>query len=92
MAQKTRKPEPDQLYVTLVDPRGGYVELRNDNVTTAREEDHEDQVTILQPRVAFRGFIGSLTELLGYKIENAYGVWVDETGFAREEEMEGGAI
>ena len=88
MAIKQKKQEPDQLFVTLVDPKGNYIELQNDMTMTSREADDET-VNILQTRAAFRGFVMSLTGLLNYKIDNAYGVWVDEWGFSHRVE-EGG--
>ncbi len=87
--RQQKKQEPDQLYVTLVDWKGNYVELQNDGTMTTREVDDET-VNMLQTRAAFRGFVGSLTGLMNYKVYNAYGVWVDEMGFSHTTEEEGG--
>ena len=88
MAIKQKKQEPDQLFVTLVDPKGNYIELQNDMTMTSREADDE-MVNFLQTRAAFRGFVMSLTGLMNYKIENAWGTWADEYGFIHRVE-EGG--
>ena len=76
---KQRKQEPDRLYVTLVDWRENRVELMNDGTLTTRYSDDggEDKV-LLQTRAAFRGFVGTLTGLFNYTIEDARGESVDE--------------
>ena len=88
---KQRKQEPDRLYVTLVDWRENRVELMNDGTLTTRYSDDggEDKV-LLQTRAAFRGFVGTLTGLFNYTIEDARGESVDEFGLNHVEE--GGEI
>ena len=52
-------------------------------------DDGGENRTILQTRAAFRGFVGGLTGLFNYRLDIAYGTWVDEDGFGHYEE-EGG--
>ena len=84
---KQKRQEPDQLCVTLEDWRGNRVELMNDGTLTTRYcDDGGDDKNILQTRAAFRGFVGSMTELFNYTIEEAHGEYVDEFGFNHVEE------
>lgn len=87
---KKKKQEPDVLHIELLSWDERRIELENDGVMTTRvsSEGGED-INILQTRAAFRGFVGSLTELLNYTLDIAYGTWVDENGFGHYEE-EGG--
>ncbi|MBP3762913.1 MAG: hypothetical protein J6I49_03415 [Bacteroidales bacterium] len=78
---RQRKQEPDRLYVEVEDWRGNVAELMNDGTLTTRYcSDGGDDKNILQTRAAFRGFVGCLTELLGYKVNSGYGEWDDEEG------------
>ena len=84
---KQRKQEPDVLHVGLISCDGRRVELDNDGVLTTRVDcEGVENVNILQTRAAFRGFVGSLTDLLNYTIEEAHGEYVDEFGFNHVEE------
>lgn len=87
---KQRKQEPDNLYVEVICPNGLSLELKNDGVSTQLIEYGESVKTVLQPRAAFRGFVGSLSELLGYHTEKAWGEWADEEGLVPRGEEEGG--
>lgn len=71
---KQRKQEPDRLFVTLEDWRGNRMELMNDGTLTTRycDDGGEDKV-LLQTRAAFRGFVGTLTGLFNYTIDDAHG-------------------
>lgn len=87
MNMKQKKQEPDQLHVELIDWKGQHVELVNDgSITTRICDDGGENRTILQTRAAFRGFVGSLTGLFNYRLDIAYGTWIDEDGFGHYEE------
>ena len=74
---KTTSSKPKELYVHLENPEGGEeVILMNNGVTTSRipTEFGEQKKVVLQGDTAFRGFIGTFTELFGYRIKNT---WTD---------------
>lgn len=84
---KQRKQEPDVLHVGLISCDGRRVELDNDGVLTTRVDcEGVENVNILQTRAAFRGFVGSLTELLNYTLEEAEGSWEEDYGQRSGEE------
>ena len=78
---RQRRQEPDVLRVTLEDWRGHRVDMDNDGTITTRycTDDGDDRL-ILQTRAAFRGFVGSLTDLLNYTIVDGSGEWNEEGG------------
>lgn len=74
---KNTTSEPKELYVHLEHLEGGEeVILMNNGVTTSRIPTNfgEQKKFVLQGGTAFRGFIGTITELFGYRIKNT---WTD---------------
>ncbi|MBR1644290.1 MAG: hypothetical protein IJ684_02835 [Bacteroidales bacterium] len=81
MNTRQRGQEPDRLTVVLKDDLKERMELMNDgSVTTYYDEEGDEVYRILQTRSAFRGFVGSLTELMGYVMVDGYGEWDEEGG------------
>lgn len=81
MNTRQRRQEPDRLTVVLKDNLRYRIKLMNDgSVTTHYDEEGDEVCRILQTRSAFRGFVGSLTELMGYEMVDGYGEWDEEGG------------
>lgn len=65
--------EPKQVSVEIRTAAGRHITLTNDGISTTRTEDGDASRTILlQSRTAFRGFVGALTELMGWSITDAW--------------------
>lgn len=61
--------KPKKMYVVITDKNGIDATLVNDGVTTAILPANKQ---VLQSQAAFRGFVGTMTELFGYTITKAW--------------------
>lgn len=72
--------EPEVMGVDLRTWDGKELHLENDGILTMRTVDEDGEVTVLQTRSAFRGFVSALVELLNYTMVEAYPVERGEGG------------
>lgn len=73
MINRENNKEPKQVSVEIRTAADRHITLTNDGISTTRtEEGDPTQTILLQSRTAFRGFVGALTQLMGWSITDAW--------------------